>query len=189
MLNEFICRFEPNWEKNNLTQLFIQQVINAYEKLYKTFTHQIIYTQEQQVPAPTHIYPPAPPAPTSPMSLLLGSSNPNPSHWPLSFTLDPPPIIIRPVNSIHVLWTLSTFPNAHHSPNPTNPGGGLKFVNLHNLNFEWLTFKKIRSLLCLRSRNKINCNQMVAKLYPMSFENINMFIPLLLINGQSSSIR
>ena len=92
----------------------------------------------------------------SPAGLLLGSSNPHPSHWPLSFPLDPPPIIIHPANPIHVLWTLSSYPNSHHPPNPTNPGGGLKFVDLHPFWLVGLTFRKIRSLLCLRSRNKKN---------------------------------
>ena len=89
----------------------------------------------------------------SPAGLLLGSSNSRPSHWPLSFPLDPPPIIIH-LAYIHVLWTLSSFPNSHHPPNLTNPGGGLKFVDLRPFWLVGLTFRKIRSLLCLRSQNK-----------------------------------
>ena len=86
--------------------------------------------------------------------LLLGSSNPHPSYWPLSFPLDPPPIIIHPANPKRVLWTLSPSPNSHHPPNPTNPGRALRFVDLHPFWQVGLTFRKIRSLLCLRSRNK-----------------------------------
>ena len=49
---------------------------------------------------------------------LLGSSNPHPSHWPLSFPLDPPPVIIHPANPIHVLWTLTSAPTLiiHRTP-------------------------------------------------------------------------
>ena len=74
--------------------------------------------------------------------LLLGSSNPHPSHWPLSFPLDPLLIIIHLANPIHVLWTLSSSPNSHHPPNPTNPGGGLKFVDLHLLESTYINRKK-----------------------------------------------
>ena len=63
-----------------------------------------------------------------PVGLLLGSSNPHPSHWTLSFPLNPPP-----TNPIHVLWTLSSSSNSDHPPNPNNPDGGLKFVNLNPL--------------------------------------------------------
>ena len=47
--------------------------------------------------------------------LLLGSSNPHPSHSALSFLLDSPPIIIHPAYSIHVLWTLSSSHNSDPS--------------------------------------------------------------------------
>ena len=91
-----------------------------------------------------------------PAGLLLGSSNPHPSHWPLPFSLDLLLIIIHPANPIHVLWTFFASPNSHHPPNPTNPAGGLKFVDLHPFWLVGLTFRKIRSLLCLRFRNKKN---------------------------------
>ena len=64
--------------------------------------------------------------------LLLGPSNLHPFHWPLSFPLDPPPpITIHPTYPMRIPWTLSSSPNSDHPLNPTNPAGGLKFVDFH----------------------------------------------------------
>ena len=40
------------------------------------------------------------------------------------------------------LWTLYSSPNSHHPPNPTNPGGGQTFVDLHTLESTYINRKK-----------------------------------------------
>ena len=78
----------------------------------------------------------------SPAGLLLGSSNPHPSHWPLPFPLDPPPIIICPANRTHLLWTLSSSPDSHHPPNPHESRWGIKISGLPSILVGWFDFQE-----------------------------------------------
>ena len=64
------------------------------------------------------------------VGLLLASSNSHPSHRPYSCPLDS---------------LLSS--NSDHPPNPTNPGGGLKFVDLHPLESKYINRKRRTKVL------------------------------------------